>query len=70
MLARTALFELPAADCHMIVTIDGPAGAGKSTVSRKLAARLGFRFLDTGAMYRAVAWAALRRKLDWNRPQE
>ena len=43
----------------MIVTIDGPAGAGKSTVARRLAARLGFRFLDTGAMYRAVAWAAV-----------
>ncbi len=40
----------------MIVTIDGPAGAGKSSVARRLAARLRFRFLDTGAMYRAVAW--------------
>lgn len=44
----------------MIVTIDGPAGAGKSTVARQLAQRLGFRFLDTGAMYRAVACGALR----------
>ncbi|MEE9392199.1 MAG: (d)CMP kinase [Planctomycetota bacterium] len=42
-----------------IVTIDGPAGAGKSSVARQLAERLGFRFLDTGAMYRAVTWAAL-----------
>lgn len=49
----------------MIVTIDGPAGAGKSSVARTLAERLGFRFLDTGAMYRAVTWAALRRSLDW-----
>ena len=40
----------------MIVTIDGPAGAGKSTAARCLARRLGFRFLDTGAMYRAVTW--------------
>ena len=48
----------------MIVTIDGPAGAGKSTVARRLAARLGFRFLDTGAMYRAVAWAAVRDGLN------
>ena len=48
----------------MIVTIDGPAGAGKSTVARALAARLGYRFLDTGAMYRAVALAALLRGVD------
>lgn len=44
----------------MIVTIDGPAGAGKSSCAKGLAARLGFRFLDTGAMYRAVALAALQ----------
>ncbi|MDX1943931.1 MAG: (d)CMP kinase [Pirellulaceae bacterium] len=44
----------------MIVTIDGPAGAGKSSIARRLAERLGFQFLDTGAMYRAVALAALR----------
>jgi cytidylate kinase len=49
----------------MIVTIDGPAGAGKSSVSRQLARRLGFRFLDTGAMYRAVALAALEQQADW-----
>ena len=42
----------------MIVAIDGPAGAGKSTVARNLAARLGFRYLDTGAMYRALTWLA------------
>jgi cytidylate kinase len=47
----------------MIVAIDGPAGAGKSSISRRLAERLGFAFLDTGAMYRAVALAALRRRL-------
>ena len=45
----------------MIVAIDGPAGAGKSTVARRLAERLGFRYLDTGAMYRAVTWLALQR---------
>jgi CMP/dCMP kinase len=50
----------------MIVTIDGPAGAGKSSISRRLAERLGFAFLDTGAMYRAVALAALRRGLGPN----
>jgi cytidylate kinase len=43
----------------MIVAIDGPAGAGKSTVARQLASRLGFRYLDTGAMYRALTWLAL-----------
>ena len=43
----------------MVITIDGPAGAGKSTVARAVARRLGFRFLDTGAMYRACTWAAL-----------
>ena len=45
----------------MIVAIDGPAGAGKSTVARCLAARLGFGYLDTGAMYRALTWLALQR---------
>ena len=48
----------------MIVTIDGPAGAGKSSAARELARRLGFRFLDTGAMYRAVTLAARERGLD------
>jgi CMP/dCMP kinase len=43
----------------MIVAIDGPAGAGKSSVARALATRLGFRYLDTGAMYRALTWLAL-----------
>ena len=52
----------------MIVTIDGPAGAGKSSAAKSLARRLGFRFLDTGAMYRAVALAALQRGHDWSRP--
>lgn len=45
----------------MIVAIDGPAGAGKSTVARRLAERLGFRYVDTGAMYRAVTWLAMAR---------
>ena len=47
----------------MIVAIDGPAGAGKSTVARKLADRLGFGYLDTGAMYRALTWLALKEGL-------
>jgi cytidylate kinase len=44
-----------------VVAIDGPVGAGKSTVARALARRLGYRYVDTGAMYRSVAWAATRR---------
>jgi cytidylate kinase len=48
----------------MIVAIDGPAGAGKSTVARRLAERLGFRYLDTGAMYRALTWLAMKQGLD------
>jgi cytidylate kinase len=47
----------------MIVAIDGPAGAGKSTVARRLAERLGFRYLDTGAMYRALTWLAMQEGL-------
>src|SRR5439155_24957159 len=49
---------------EMIVAIDGPAGAGKSTVARALAERLGFRYLDTGAMYRALTWLAMLRSVD------
>jgi cytidylate kinase len=48
----------------MIVAIDGPAGAGKSTVAQRLAERLSFRYLDTGAMYRALTWLALKRAFD------
>jgi cytidylate kinase len=47
-----------------VIAIDGPAGAGKSTVARALAARLGLEYLDTGAMYRGVTFAALRRGID------
>jgi len=45
----------------MIVAIDGLAGAGKSTVARRVSERLGFRYLDTGAMYRALTWLAMQR---------
>jgi cytidylate kinase len=48
----------------VIVAIDGPAGSGKSTVARNLAERLGFRYLDTGAMYRALTWLALEDDVD------
>ena len=47
-----------------MVAIDGPAGAGKSTIAKRVAARLGFTYIDSGAMYRAVALWALRRKVD------
>lgn len=52
----------------MIVTIDGPAGSGKSTVARRLAERIGFEFLNTGAMYRAVALACVRGGTDLDDP--
>jgi cytidylate kinase len=54
----------------MIVAIDGPAGAGKSTVARQLAERLDFRYLDTGAMYRALTWLAMQRAFDLSKGQE
>ena len=54
----------------MVITIDGPAGTGKSTVALALARRLGFDFLDTGAMYRAVGLEALRRNANLEDPRE
>jgi pantoate ligase / CMP/dCMP kinase len=50
-------------DCLPIIAIDGPAGAGKSTVTKLVAARLGLLFLDTGAMYRAIAWLVIKANL-------
>lgn len=53
----------------MVISIDGPAGAGKSTVARTVAERLGFTYLDSGAMYRCVALAALERGADPDDPE-
>ena len=47
-----------------VITIDGPAGAGKSTVAREVARRLGFKLVDTGSLYRALAWAVARSGVD------
>lgn len=52
-----------------VVTIDGPAGAGKSTVARRAAERLGYAFLDTGAMYRAATWRALEHNAPLDDPE-
>jgi cytidylate kinase len=49
----------------MIIAIDGPAGAGKSTIARRVAKKLGILYVDTGAMYRAVAWKALQEKINF-----
>ncbi len=54
----------------MIITIDGPAGAGKSSVALALAARLDGEYLDTGAMYRSVALLGIRNNVDWDDPEQ
>src|SRR5664280_995042 len=64
-LVNTSSAGLPdSAAATLVVAVDGPSGAGKSTVSREVARRLGLRYLDTGAMYRAVAWAVLAADAD------
>jgi cytidylate kinase len=50
----------------LIISIDGPAGTGKSTLARRLARRFGWRYIDSGAMYRAVALCAAEREISWN----
>ena len=53
-------------ESKLIIAIDGPSGAGKGTVARELAARLRYRHIDTGAMYRAIGWKAIRDEVDLN----
>jgi cytidylate kinase len=53
---------------HVIIAIDGPAGAGKSTVAQRLASLLGYRYVDSGAMYRAVGWLVHARALPLEEP--
>jgi CMP/dCMP kinase len=62
--ARTSSFRDAGASSPLIVTIDGPAGTGKSTVAQRVAERLGLMVLDTGAMYRAAALLAIRLEID------
>lgn len=57
-------------DCTLTLTIDGPAASGKSVVGSEVARRLGIRFLDTGAMYRAITWAAIKRDVRHDRQCE
>ena len=54
----------------MIIAIDGPAGSGKSTIAKTIAERLVFRYINSGAMYRAVAWTAQNRGIDLNDGEE
>jgi cytidylate kinase len=56
--------EQPARGRPLIIAIDGPSGAGKGTIARAVAVRLGYRHVDTGAMYRALAWKALEERTD------
>lgn len=55
---------------RLVITIDGPAGSGKSTTARRVAEQLGYLYLDSGALYRAVTLAALRRKADFDNPEQ
>lgn len=56
-------------DSHCVIAIDGPAASGKSTVAREVAGRLGFVYVNSGAMYRAITWFALRHGFDGSAPE-
>lgn len=58
------MVSVSAVDSPLVIAIDGPSGSGKSSTARGVATRLGLRYLDTGAMYRAAAWLVLNRRID------
>ena len=53
-----------------VIAIDGPAGAGKSTLAQKLAQKMDYKYLDTGAMYRALTWVALKKDIEPDREEK
>lgn len=53
-----------------VITIDGPAGAGKTSIAKIVSRKLGYNYIDTGAMYRAISWKAFRKKIDLKAKQE
>src|SRR5437879_4781428 len=66
--APPAILKIPAVNNRIVIAIDGPSGAGKSSIARSLARRMGITYIDTGAMYRAIALWALRADVDINDP--
>jgi cytidylate kinase len=66
MLSRDKTTSKRRSTNNRIIAIDGPAGSGKSTVAKAVAKRLGFLYMDTGAMYRALTWDAIRKKIDFS----
>ena len=62
------MHKATSSDDTVVIAIDGPAASGKSTVARELAKRLGYRFLNSGDLYRAMTWSCLRRSIDCRNP--